>query len=96
MKTCIHGKVESHYAELMENDIIVAYFHTVTNTDKNLAKYWAENELNMHTRIVEFVENWCSSYLGLIYNLKLCSNLYKYTLFMFNVCFLCLYLIFYL
>ena len=52
---CIHGKVEAHYAELMENDTIVAYFHLVTQTEKILAKYWAENESNIHTRVIEFV-----------------------------------------
>ena len=68
---CIHGKVEAHYAELMENDTIVAYFHLVTQTEKILAKYWAENESNIHTRVIEFVYL-TLLYLNKFYNMKLC------------------------
>jgi len=61
VKMCIHGKVEAHYAELMENDTIVAYFHLVTQTEKILAKYWAENESNIHTRVIEIPVHFTTS-----------------------------------
>ena len=67
----IHGRVEAHYAELMENDLVVVYFHSITQTEKTLAEYWAENESNIDTRVVEFVYL-SLFYLNKSYHMKLC------------------------